>query len=77
MERKTENVNTDEDPSGWRPCLTFVEMLKEKCSKNEPGTLYIPLFCSRVNYQTAYLALGENCKKHNGPNLNQILTKKT
>ncbi|KAI3805956.1 hypothetical protein L1987_21844 [Smallanthus sonchifolius] len=31
----TSNVNTDEDPSGWRPYLTFVESLREKSSKNE------------------------------------------
>ncbi|CAN8285719.1 unnamed protein product [Cochlearia groenlandica] len=29
------NVNTDEDPSGWRPCSTFLETLEEKCLKNE------------------------------------------
>jgi cohesin complex subunit SA-1/2 len=29
------HVNTDEDPSGWRPCFTFLETLEEKCLKNE------------------------------------------
>ncbi|KAL1226305.1 Sister-chromatid cohesion protein 3 [Cardamine amara subsp. amara] len=28
------HVNTDEDPSGWRPCFTFLETLEEKL-KNE------------------------------------------
>ncbi|KAK9067654.1 hypothetical protein SSX86_011765 [Deinandra increscens subsp. villosa] len=31
----TRNVNTDEDPSGWRPYLTLVESLREKSQKNE------------------------------------------
>ncbi|KAM7277394.1 hypothetical protein ACFE04_019260 [Oxalis oulophora] len=35
VEQRTENVNTDEDPSGWRPYYTFVEYLKEKYAKNE------------------------------------------
>ncbi|KFK37551.1 hypothetical protein AALP_AA4G271400 [Arabis alpina] len=29
------HVNTDEDPSGWRPCFTFLETLEEKCLKSE------------------------------------------
>ncbi|KAJ0258076.1 Sister-chromatid cohesion protein 3 [Hirschfeldia incana] len=29
------HVNTDEDPSGWRPCFTFLETLEEKCLKTE------------------------------------------
>ncbi|XP_031122342.1 sister-chromatid cohesion protein 3 [Ipomoea triloba] len=35
VERRTTNVNTDEDPSGWRPYLTFVETIREKYVKNE------------------------------------------
>lgn len=35
LEKRTENVNKDENPSGWRPYCTFVEVLREKCVKNE------------------------------------------
>lgn len=28
-------MNTDIDPSGWRPYYTFVDHLREKCAKNE------------------------------------------
>lgn len=35
VQGRTENVNTDEDPSGWRPYHVFVETLQEKCIKNE------------------------------------------
>jgi len=35
VEKRTENVNKDENPNGWRPYCTFVEVLQEKCSKNE------------------------------------------
>ncbi|CAA0828152.1 Sister-chromatid cohesion protein 3 [Striga hermonthica] len=35
VERRTENVNTDQDPSGWRPYHTFVDTLREKYLKNE------------------------------------------
>ncbi|KAJ6827296.1 sister-chromatid cohesion protein 3 [Iris pallida] len=35
VKKRLENVNTDEDPSGWRPYYTFVEQLHEKCMKNE------------------------------------------
>ncbi|CAN1851747.1 Sister-chromatid cohesion protein 3, partial [Linum perenne] len=35
VEHRTENVNTDEDPSGWRPYDTFVNSLQEKYAKNE------------------------------------------
>lgn len=28
-------MNTDEDPSGWRPYYTFVDHLREKYAKNE------------------------------------------
>ncbi|KAI4301329.1 hypothetical protein L6164_034617 [Bauhinia variegata] len=35
VERRTENVNTEEDPSGWRPYYKFIESLKEKYAKNE------------------------------------------
>ncbi|CAL9227857.1 unnamed protein product [Arabidopsis halleri] len=32
------HVNTDEDPSGWRPCFTFLETLEEKCLKKQGFT---------------------------------------
>ncbi|KZV32380.1 sister-chromatid cohesion protein 3 [Dorcoceras hygrometricum] len=35
VERRTENVNTDEDPSGWRPYFTFLDNLREKYAKTE------------------------------------------
>ncbi|KAL5060472.1 hypothetical protein RYX36_032076 [Vicia faba] len=35
VERRTENVNKDENPSGWRPYCTFIEALREKCAKND------------------------------------------
>ncbi|ONK61536.1 uncharacterized protein A4U43_C08F30980 [Asparagus officinalis] len=35
VKRRSENVNTDEDPSGWRPYYTFVNQLREKYAKNE------------------------------------------
>ncbi|WJX79682.1 peptidyl-prolyl cis-trans isomerase precursor, variant 2 [Trifolium repens] len=35
VEKRTENVNKDENPSGWRPYCTFVEVLREKCAKSE------------------------------------------
>ncbi|XP_058083552.1 sister-chromatid cohesion protein 3 [Magnolia sinica] len=35
VQKRSENVNTDEDPSGWRPYYTFVEHLREKYAKNE------------------------------------------
>lgn len=35
VQKRTENVNTDEDPSGWRPYSLFVESLREKYAKNE------------------------------------------
>lgn len=35
IERRTENVKTDEDPSGWRAYHTFLETLREKHLKNE------------------------------------------
>ncbi|KAK6164775.1 hypothetical protein DH2020_001639 [Rehmannia glutinosa] len=35
VERRTENVKTDEDPSGWRPYYTFLDTLREKYLKNE------------------------------------------
>ncbi|EEF41668.1 sister-chromatid cohesion protein 3 isoform X2 [Ricinus communis] len=35
VQSRTENVNTDEDPSGWRPYFTFVDNLREKYAKNE------------------------------------------
>ncbi|XP_076919511.1 sister-chromatid cohesion protein 3-like [Bidens hawaiensis] len=35
LQEQTKHVNKDEDPSGWRPYLTFVETLREKSFKNE------------------------------------------
>ncbi|PKA54936.1 hypothetical protein AXF42_Ash000772 [Apostasia shenzhenica] len=35
VQKRVECVNTDEDPSGWRPYHTFVEQLNEKYAKNE------------------------------------------
>lgn len=35
LQDRTASVNTDEDPSGWREYLAFVDSLREKCSKNE------------------------------------------
>ncbi|GLU07467.1 hypothetical protein SLE2022_244240 [Rubroshorea leprosula] len=35
VQKRTENVNTDEDPSGWRPYLTFYDSLQEKYARNE------------------------------------------
>ncbi|XP_021279482.1 sister-chromatid cohesion protein 3 [Herrania umbratica] len=35
VQKRTEYVNTDEDPSGWRPYNTFYDSLQEKCAKNE------------------------------------------
>lgn len=35
VQRRTENMNINEDPNGWRPYSSFLDTLKEKCSKNE------------------------------------------
>ncbi|KAL2894271.1 Sister-chromatid cohesion protein 3 [Bienertia sinuspersici] len=35
IQERTENINTDENPSGWRPYHLFVETLQEKCAKME------------------------------------------
>lgn len=35
VQKRTVNVNTDEDPSGWRPYHTFVDTLSDKYAKNE------------------------------------------
>ncbi|XP_038682108.1 sister-chromatid cohesion protein 3 isoform X2 [Tripterygium wilfordii] len=35
VEKRAENVNTDEDPSGWRPYHVFVDTIHEKYAKNE------------------------------------------
>ncbi|KAK6940896.1 STAG protein, partial [Dillenia turbinata] len=35
VQKRTENINTDEDPSGWRPYYTFVDNLRDKYAKNE------------------------------------------
>lgn len=43
---RTDNVNMDEDPSGWRPFKSFVETLREKYTKNEgiQGTIVFLTF---------------------------------
>lgn len=35
VKRRSQNVNTDEDPSSWRSYFIFVSQLHEKCAKNE------------------------------------------
>lgn len=35
VEKRTENVNMDEDPSGWRPYHIFVDTVREKYAKDE------------------------------------------
>ncbi|KAG4393985.1 hypothetical protein AAZX31_03G187600 [Glycine max] len=35
VQQRTTNVNTDENPSGWRPYKVFIANLLEKCAKNE------------------------------------------
>ncbi|KAG5514343.1 hypothetical protein RHGRI_035679 [Rhododendron griersonianum] len=35
VQKQTENVNTEVDPSGWRPYYTFVDGLNDKYAKNE------------------------------------------
>ncbi|XP_038879338.1 sister-chromatid cohesion protein 3 [Benincasa hispida] len=35
VQNRTENINTDEDPSGWRPYHTFVDSLREKYAKSD------------------------------------------
>jgi len=43
VQQRAQNVNTEENPSGWRPFHTFIAYLREKCAKNEAfqGNLYI------------------------------------
>ncbi|KAJ1392728.1 Stromalin conservative domain [Sesbania bispinosa] len=35
VQKRTENVNTEENPSGWRPYYTFIDSLRDKYAKNE------------------------------------------
>ncbi|XP_057964009.1 sister-chromatid cohesion protein 3 isoform X2 [Malania oleifera] len=35
VQKRTENVNTDQDPSGWQPYYIFIDSLREKYAKNE------------------------------------------
>ncbi|KAG2406635.1 Sister-chromatid cohesion protein [Vigna angularis] len=35
VQQRAQNVNTEENPSGWRPFHTFITCLREKCAKNE------------------------------------------
>ncbi|GAB2283024.1 peptidyl-prolyl cis-trans isomerase precursor [Dionaea muscipula] len=35
VQGRTANINTDEDPSSWRPYFSFVDILLEKYAKNE------------------------------------------
>lgn len=43
LQDRTANVNTDEDPSGWRPYLTFVDNLREKSLKYEGWFAFLML----------------------------------
>jgi len=49
VQQRAQNVNTEENPSGWRPFHTFIAYLREKCAKNEgfQGNLYIFFFILR------------------------------
>ncbi|BBN04041.1 cohesin complex subunit SA-1/2 [Marchantia polymorpha subsp. ruderalis] len=35
IEPRVRGIDTDQDPSGWRPYFTFVELLREKSAKHE------------------------------------------
>ncbi|KAF3785962.1 Sister-chromatid cohesion protein 3 [Nymphaea thermarum] len=35
IQTRVEDINTDEDPSGWRPYHAFIDILREKYTKNE------------------------------------------
>lgn len=35
VQKKVNGINTDEDPSSWRPYFTFMEYLQEKYTRNE------------------------------------------
>lgn len=35
VQKRTENINTDEDPIGWCPYNSFVDFLRDKYAKNE------------------------------------------
>eukprot|EP00252_Welwitschia_mirabilis_P020326 TRINITY_DN4955_c0_g2_i1.p1 TRINITY_DN4955_c0_g2~~TRINITY_DN4955_c0_g2_i1.p1 ORF type:complete len:753 (-),score=175.27 TRINITY_DN4955_c0_g2_i1:264-2498(-) len=35
VRKKAEGINTDEDPSGWRPYFIFIDSLQEKCPGDE------------------------------------------
>ena len=35
VKKRTENVDTQVDPSGWRPYYTFLDSLNEKYARNE------------------------------------------
>lgn len=53
VKQRAENVNTEENPSGWRPYHTFIDSLAEKCAKNEgfQGNLYNFFIPSYVPYR--------------------------
>lgn len=55
VQKRTENVNTEENPSGWRPYFTFIDSLREKYAKNEgfQGSLFYFFFNSYSVYHTA------------------------
>lgn len=55
VEKRTENVNTDEDPSGWRPYYTFIDSLREKYAKNEGQGNFELLFFA--NLPLCYVAI--------------------
>lgn len=64
VQKRTENVNAEEDPSGWRPYNTFYESLLEKCAKNEgiQGTSELHFNHSLDHFYAKYkLAIGEGC----------------
>ena len=63
VQKRTENVNTDEDPSGWRPYYTFIDTLCEKYAKNEglPGNLKLPFLISYLIIYSSYCIVCARC----------------
>lgn len=65
VQNQTENVNTEVDPSGWRPYYTFVDGLNDKYAKNEgfqgndsPSNCYNSLFgCQFMIHETSFWLL--------------------
>lgn len=58
VEKRTENVNTNENSTSWKPCSNFVAFLREKYAKNEtlPGLfLFSPsMFTMRKKFHIHY-----------------------